>query len=186
MSVAVCCVFYEKNQSMRTLWTKPLDYVYKQSQKQPLLSPYRALEHRYWSSLNMSPEWTSVLYQKQAALLYSSKTLIGPEWWFDLYCSALWSWTLLCDILLPGRFLKKWNRPLVSYCHGWLCVRCHSFPLFHPFCFSLNIKMSYELHHGCHQGGVSLSFCRCNMFDIQIVIQRCLKTTPAKSYCAVE
>lgn len=173
----VCtCVLY-------VLWRQPIymNHAHSCTQTQKEGAPIAEL----WvlCSLNMSPYWTSVLYQKQAALLYSSPTPIAPEWWFDFYCSSLWSWTLLCDILLPGRFLKKWNGLLVSHFHCWLHVRCHFSPLFHPFCFPLDIKMSYEFSRGFHRGGTSFFFLPLHHVwysNVQILIHCCLIMTGEK------
>lgn len=148
----MCSAFFKRNQSTWTTHTNRHSCTQTQTEGAPVAELW------VLCGLNMSPYWTSVLYQKHTALLYSSPTLIAPEWWFDVYCSALWSWTLLCDILLPGRFLKKWNGPLVSHFHGWLHVRWNFFPLFHPFCFSPDIKMSYGLSRACRRGGVSFFF----------------------------
>lgn len=148
----MCSAFFKRNQSTWTTHTNRHSCTQTQTEGAPVAELW------VLCGLNMSPYWTSVLYQKHTALLYSSPTLIAPEWWFDVYCSALWSWTLLCDNLLPGRFLKKWNGPLVSHFHGWLHVRWNFFPLFHPFCFSPDIKMSYGLSRACRRGGVSFFF----------------------------
>lgn len=97
-----------------------------------------------------------MLYYKQTDLLYSSPTLIAPEWRFDVHCSALWPRTLLCYILFPGR-LWKWNGPLLFHFHGWLHVRCHFLWPISSILLPSGVKMSHELGHGC-LGGVPLLF----------------------------
>lgn len=113
---------------------------------------------------------------------HSCPTRIVSEWWFNAYCSAPWSWTLLCDILLQRTFYKKVKWAL-SIPFPWL-ITCQMSPFSDCSIHSQwTLLVRPQMSPGRHLLLFFFSFLFCLCISIQSHLGRCLIFFQQRSLC---